>query len=489
MTFVAGCAGYPGRSETSLLSARRVPEQETAAKRVDESVVQIDFQSRGDLPPAPAESGTTIATESVPESGSEADAVESLELTDIVAGLTLEALQELGLANNPSIRQGSAAANRASGIETQVGLRPNPRIGYFGQEIGIASTAGQHGAFVSQMFVTGAKLDLNRCVVGQDKEAVLWLVEAQRYRVRTDIRTRFYAALAAQERVRLAREFRTVAQEGVRIATERLAAEVGTRPDILQSEIQVSEVGLSIRRAELDLESAWKELTAAVGLPNMPRTQLLGVLGGTAGAPDPDVVWAQIEAESPLIRSAEAQVRRARLYLRRQQAQPTPNLTGQLGAGYDDGTDSSFANVQLSVPLPAHNQNQGNVTAAHAALCEATENVRRVRMQLRAELARVMRDYLAASVTVQQYEATIIPKANETLELVLKAQEAGEIGFLRVLTARRSVFDVNQRYVSALAQQAQAQARIDGLLLTGGLSNVPTFDGTDELRGQALNGR
>ena len=66
---------------------------------------------------------------------------------------------------------------------------------------------------------------------------------------------------------------------------------------------------------------------------------------------------------------------------------------------------------------------------------------------------------------------------------------AGEFDFLRVLTARRAYFDANLNYVASLGNLATANARIEGLLLTGGLSNVVTYDGDDGLRGQALSGQ
>lgn len=41
----------------------------------------------------------------------------------------------------------------------------------------------------------------------------------------------------------------------------------------------------------------------------------------------------------------------------------------------------------------------------------------------------------------------------------------------------------------SLGQLAQANAKLDGLLLSGGLSNVESYDGDDSLRGQALSGQ
>jgi len=68
-----------------------------------------------------------------------------------------------------------------------------------------------------------------------------------------------------------------------------------------------------------------------------------------------------------------------------------------------------------------------------------------------------------------------------------EAQAAGEFDFLRVLIARRAYFDSNLKYVAAMGRLAQANAKIDGLLLTGGLSNVVSYDVGAGLRSQALS--
>jgi outer membrane protein, heavy metal efflux system len=406
---------------------------------------------------------------------------------DAPFGMTLAALEDLALRNNPSIQQASAAAARAGGIRTQVGLKPNPSIGYFGEEIGNEGAGGLNGAFVQQTFVTGGKLAWSQAVVDHDVNALLWQVEAQRQRVRTDIRVQFYAALVAQRRRELAREFRRVAEKGVQISEDRLRIQIGARPDLLQSEIQLNEVDLLIQRAELDLEAAWNELAATAGIASLLRPDLIGELETSVGERDAEAVYQQIIATSPLLASARARVDRARANLQFQQQQPIPNITAQLGGGHDDATGDGFANVQLSLPLPVHNRNQGNVRAAHAEYCEATQNVQRLMLQIRRDLAGVMREYEVARVTVEQYKSSILPKAGESLDLIQQAQDAGQIDFLRVLTSRRMFFDANLEYIRALGELAQAQARLDGLLLAGGLENVPTYEAGDDLRGQALS--
>lgn len=414
---------------------------------------------------------------------------ESLPVEDAIDGLTLESIEQLALENNPSIQQASAAICKAAGIRTQVGLKPNPSIGYFGEEIGNDNAAGLHGAFVSQTFVRGDKLAWNRTVLSHDVRFTRWQAEVQRFRVRNDIRIQFYEALGAQKRLELARQFRDVAEKGVEISKDLVRVKEAARPDILQSEVQLSEVDLAIQQAEYEFSAAWNTLVAIVGMPELAPTTLIGDLETPTAERDIEAAYAQMVAESPLLEAACAKVRRAQANLQRQRVQPIPNLNTQIGAGYDDGTGDEFANVQLSLPIPLHNKNQGNIRAAYAEYCAATQNVSRLKMQIRHGLAQAMRALQVAQATVSQYESSILPKVGETLELMQKAQEAGEFDFLRVLTARRAYFDANLKYVAAKTQLAQANAKIDGLLLTGGLNQVVSYDGTDELRGAALSGQ
>ncbi len=403
-------------------------------------------------------------------------------------GLSLDAIEHLALANNPAIKQASAASARAGGIRTQVGLKPNPLLGFNGAQVGDDGT-DQYSIFVEQTFVRGNKLAWNRRVIGHDVNAMNWMIETQRERILTDVRLAFYGVLAAQKRLELSNEFRTVAEKGVSISEAQMKAAVGTKPDVLQSEIQLNEVDLAIQQAEYDYLAAWNELVALVGIPNLARTSLVGTLEAADVVRNEENEYDRIVAISPSLAAAQARVCRAKANLQRQRVQPVPNVTAQLGVGHDLATDHEFANVILSVPVPVHNKNQGNIRAAYAEYCAATQNVDRIRLSIRRDLARVMREYQVAEVSVRQYEQNILPKAKEVLDLIAEAREVGEFDFLRVLTARRAYFDANIKYVEALGQLAQANAKMDGLLLTGGLADAVYYERDDGLRSQALSGQ
>jgi cobalt-zinc-cadmium efflux system outer membrane protein len=439
------------------------------------------------LPPGP----TPADSYSPPVNASEPSVADSLEAGAVPpaeGGLELTQLEQLALANNPTLCQLAAAAQKASGIRQQVGAYPNPIIGYQGMQIGDKGT-DQHVAFIQQQIVLGDKLALNQHVLGHDVNAQLWDVESQRYRVLTDVRMRFYEALAAQRRMELTREFQDVAAQGVETANARLEALVAPRSEVLQSEIQLTETKTARSQAEFAFRGAWQELAATVGLPGLASSTLTGELRPAVIERDWDAMYQSLLATSPELCAAHTRVRRAQANIARQEAQPIPNLDVQLGTGYDNGTGSGMFNIQVGAPIPVFNQNCGNIAAAHAEHCRATQEVRRLELSLKSRLARAAQEFDSAAVAVTNYEVEILPRAQETLDLTSQAYTAGEFDFLQVLVARRTFFESNLQYLNALGELAQANARLDGLLLTGGLNETADFVDDGGLRGQSLDGQ
>jgi cobalt-zinc-cadmium efflux system outer membrane protein len=418
-----------------------------------------------------AEANMSSADDGTPEPGS------SLSLVDI---------EQLALANNPTIQQLSASALKARGIRNQVGVRPNPTIGYFGSQIADAGT-DQHGAFVEQEFVTGGKLRLNQRVMDRTVQAQLFDVDTQRYRVLTDIRVQFYETLAAQRRIELTDSFFLVTQQGTEVSRRRKEAMETSQVELLQAEVQMAEISVSRQQAAVAFQGAWKTLMATAGVPHHQPVPLQGDLKPRELQLDWDLVYQNLLSTSPELNAARARVQRARASQVRQEAQPLPNITAQLGAGTDNATGSGLINVMVAAPIPVHNKNQGNISAAWAEYCRATHEVSRLENSLKARLAQASQAFDSAAVAVQTYESTILPKADETLKLSERAYAAGEFDFLQVLIVRRTFFEANLKYVTELANLAQAHATIDGLLLTGGLDQPTDFDGDDVLREQTFS--
>jgi cobalt-zinc-cadmium efflux system outer membrane protein len=105
--------------------------------------------------------------------------------------LTLAEAEALATAFHPALREAEARVRAAHGNWVQVGLRPNPAIGYDGTDLGDSGTAGKQGGFISQEFVTGGKLDLNRAVALRGQAAAEQRSEQARLQVITTVRKYF----------------------------------------------------------------------------------------------------------------------------------------------------------------------------------------------------------------------------------------------------------------------------------------------------------
>src|SRR5438093_656440 len=77
---------------------------------------------------------------------------------------TLAELESLAIAGNPTIVAAEALVRQEQGLWKQVGLYPNPQVGYVRSDPDQPGQSETQGVFLSQEFVTAGKLRLNRAV-------------------------------------------------------------------------------------------------------------------------------------------------------------------------------------------------------------------------------------------------------------------------------------------------------------------------------------
>ncbi len=396
--------------------------------------------------------------------------------------MSLVDLESLALANNPTIQALVATTQKAAGYRTQVGLRANPTVGYQAVQLADEGT-DQHTAFIEQEFVTAGKLALNRRVLNEALRSQLLELETQKVRVSTDVRVKFYEALAAQERMRVINDFRHVSDTGVELAELRMKAQEGSKLDVLQAKVQKNEIDLALQQAQIAFSANWRELVAITGSPQLPPRTLTGELPKADSLENWESRAAMIVSVSPEYQAAQARITQARANLQRQGVQAIPNVTTQIAAGIDNGTNSGLINLEIGAPLPVFNKNQGNMAAARAEYCRAVLDAARIENAIKARLAVVSQSFDSALAAVSTYTAEILPNAAESLELAEVAYRAGETSFVQVLVARRTYFDSNLQFIQAQTELAQARSQIDGFVLTGALDPVMDESGDDSLRG------
>ena len=218
--------------------------------------------------------------------------------------LTLADLEKLALANNPTLPAAAAQVIQQQGLTRQAGLYPNPTVGYVRTDPDQAGQSQTSGVFLSQDLVTAGKLRLATAAGRQEIARSDWQLQAQQAHVINDVRIRFYEVLGAQQGIRAARDLEALALEGVKVAEQLLKERHGTRPDVLQAEIQLSAVRTSLQDAHYRHEAAWRQLAAVVGVPNLPPTALAGSLESDVPQLDWTQTVQQLLAANPLLRAS-----------------------------------------------------------------------------------------------------------------------------------------------------------------------------------------
>jgi cobalt-zinc-cadmium efflux system outer membrane protein len=410
----------------------------------------------------------------VADTQSEPVVVSPLDVASIATAWTLASLTEQAMQRHPALMQQQAILQALSGRYWQVGIQPNPVVGYEGQQLGSRGLAEQDGIAVGQEVVRPIKLRSQREVVAAEMTKARQQLSAIRQRVVTDVRIAYYDLLVARRREQVAADLVRISQQGETAARQLVEAKEVGKADLLQASIEAQQALIAKETATNRAQAAWQVLATLTGLdPQFPEA-----VDGTLEASPQEYVFetllAQLRTASPEIAVAVAEIDRAQRTLAREQVVPRPNVTVNGLVNYrDNGIGGrSDGGVAVSLPLPVWNRNQGGIREAYHQLQAAQHALARLEQQLIVRLAPVMERYRNSLVQYQRYQEQILPAASEALELSRRAYAAGEQGYVNYLTAQRTYVQTNLNFLDTLRELRQSEALLEGMLLEGSFAEL-----------------
>jgi cobalt-zinc-cadmium efflux system outer membrane protein len=379
--------------------------------------------------------------------------------------MTLADAESRALANHPAMREAGGMVGAARGEWLQVGLRPNPEIGYMGNEIGDEGRAGMQGGYLSQEFVTAGKLGLSRAVAIRDVSAAEQRLERARQQILTTVRQYYYELLAAERSLAFAQQLQTVASQALQASELRLQALEGTQASVLQSQVEADSAVLLVEQANYRRDAARRRLSSLLGLESADPPPLEDTLSAPLPTLDWETVKSRLLSESPELAELRFNVDRAKWAVQRAAAGRVPNVTVMSGAQYDNATEFAMANVQVSLPVPIFNRNQGSIAQAVGQLTAAQAALDGRELALAQQLAAAMSEYNTSCRRVDKYATSILPAARQSFDLVSRAYEQGELEYLDLLAIQRTYTEKNLSYLVDLEAAWKRWAEIDGLLV------------------------
>jgi cobalt-zinc-cadmium efflux system outer membrane protein len=413
--------------------------------------------------------------------------------------LTLQQLEEMALANNPTMRQAEAGVEAARGRSRQAGAWPNPVIGYIGEEIspGDIIRWGEHGAFVEQTIVLGGKLRLNRAVFEREIARAESLVDVQQQRVLTSVRSLFYDVLSTERRVDVLERLAQLAAEAVDISRQLFNTGAADRPDVLESEIEARRTRLELTESKNHLHRVRQQLAAMAGDQTIAIRRLVGSIDTAIPELEHDTTLRTLLDRSPEMRAVRAASERARAVVARARRETFPDLFLRGGLAYNRELLEEVAAgarrpvgwealAEAGVSIPLFNRNRGGIAAARAEEARAEAERRRVELDLQSRLATVFDEYLTALRASEVYRDEVVPRADEAYRLYLARYREMAAAFPQVVVAQRTLFQMSVEYLDNLEDAWRAALRLQGFLAGEGLE-APARAGEETEMGMRIN--
>ena len=469
------------------MKSMRMDEGDAKAKAAAASVEQ-SFQQQSKDPqgkPAPNSDASSIKvpiqelqeSEAVGfQTGSDLPAPELLGEVVSRQPMTVESFLALADKSNPTLAQAQRNVERSNQQARQIGLPPDPIVGYSGDEIrGGSYHGGEEGAFFSQEFLLGRKLALRRDIYRAEGRSNELAVEIQRARVHNDVARAFFDALTDQEGVILHDRLLKTALDNVTNTHELERNGQADATDVLNAEIAAEQAKIEFVDAQRMFLSTFTQLSTLAGQVNLAPHPLTGSLVEPPDMNTSNAVASDTQ-ESPAVKQAQANVALAEARLKSAQREKLPNLNlkagewysgEQLGSTTQKAGWESFAEAGVQIPL--WNRNQGNIGAAKAQLERAHEDIARTQLMTRNRAELYAQQYQTARFTADKYRYEMLPRARRAYELeVTKYQQMGQT-YPHVLSAQRMLFTLQLSYIQTLNKEWQAAIALQNYTLTNGL--------------------
>lgn len=378
--------------------------------------------------------------------------------------LTLEQAWHQVEHRNPRIDAARAGVGMARGQQTQAGLIPNPTftavqgsvpgLGKYSNNINASSTY-----VISQLIETGSKR-YNRSVVAdaqyQASHAAYQANSAELFSQTVQI---FLEVAEAGAKLRLSKRGVSLNNQTISTINQRLNAGRASALDLDAAQIALSDQKLMRASIESDLVSARFALAALWnGTDNEIKTIVIPPLKNMRLHPI-SYYLQKINGNWDLKTVRQAQhVARAEINLAESKRYPDVTVGVGMEHFYQNSEPKSHnaAIVELAVPIPIFDRNQGNIAVASENYRKSLDNARYQELSLQTNIVKAYQVAAQARLQLNTLKNSILPQSVSTLKLARYGYEQGRFSYLDLLVAQQKYLDAQMREVSAKFQYYRA---------------------------------
>jgi cobalt-zinc-cadmium efflux system outer membrane protein len=390
--------------------------------------------------------------------------------------MTLSDLQRLAAIYSPNIKAARAALEAAKGAAKQAGAYPNPTF-FFEQDTVGTGPGGYEGLGVNQLVKTANKLKLQQAAAMMDVLNAQLALKRAYTDLSYQVRTNYFAVLVALEGIKINQALYEFTDEIYRYQVDLVEGQQSAPYEAVQLRPLAIQARFNLIQAQNQYLASWKQLAAALGLRDMPPTEVVGRVDMPIPVYDYKDVLGRVLANHTDVRTAYNTLERARYTLQFAKVTPIPDVAMNvlLQKDYTAPPNLIVHSLQFAFPLPVWDQNVGNVKAAEGNLAQAEAGPKQARNNLVQLLADAFNRYETyrenTAIAMQQVrdQVRVYPILHERRNV-----DFANVGFGDLVVAQQTLAGFIAGYVTALGLQWTAVADVANLLQTDDLFQVGT---------------
>jgi cobalt-zinc-cadmium efflux system outer membrane protein len=385
--------------------------------------------------------------------------------------ITFDQAVQLALAHNQSLRGQRLGIQASKADEVTAGLKPNPTLGFVTEDLPVLhpSHFGEIDYLndntvvtpsISYTFERGGKR-AKRLAVAQDTTRLTSQnVEDAERQVRFDVAQAYINVLLAKSSLDFARRSLTDFNQVVTLNQQRMQAGDISEADYLKITIQKLQFEQDVSAAEVSLTQSRAALRQLLGYETVADD--FTVTGDLAHQPHPatlDALKQDALASRPDYQAALTNLRLAQDTHALEIGNRARDLTGELEYQHN-GPISGFG-FGLSIDLPIHDRNQGNIAHAAVAVQQATAAEAAARHTVLTDVVSAYAALQTADHVASLYESGYLKQAQDSLDISRYAYSRGATDLLDLLDAERTYQETELAYRQVLASYMTSAAQIN----------------------------
>ncbi len=384
--------------------------------------------------------------------------------------LTINAAVNTAIENNPELQVLLKKIEASKAIKIQSGLMPNPEFGLEAENIlGNNDFEGFRGseitATVSQNILLAGKINKLEKIADKEISLAEWNYEAKRLEIIIDVRKAFNNALAIKRLSQKNSELIKISNEFIVNLKRRVKAGKISPAEVSRSQIILNLLEININKLKSDYDEAIFKLKTLLNDSDQSFETLKGKLKEIETLPDYDSLLSKLK-NNPNLKRFESEYDKQKAVITFEESKQIPDLT--ISAGYKrlNEVNANTFLVGLSLPLPIFNRNQGSIQEAKIRLDQKSIEYNVVKNKLTFQLNLYYSKLKMLLTSANRLKNESIPIAKEAFKIINEGNLVGRFTILDVLDAQRTLFEIQNQYLTILSNINTTVIEIEGLTVS-----------------------